>query len=69
MEDALNFDSELEGSKRLNGQAVKQCILEAYCFSLALSYRLSEGDLFGGILDMTDEEMVASFGKTYASTT
>ncbi|MES0488878.1 MAG: hypothetical protein ABUK01_02735 [Leptospirales bacterium] len=67
MDEALNFDSELEGSKRLNGQAVKQCILEAYCFSLALSYRLSEGDLFGGILEMTDEEMVSSFGKTYAS--
>ena len=65
MDDPLIFDSEFEGSKRLNGQPVKQCILETYCYSLALYDRLTNGDLFGGILDMTDEEMLASFGSTY----
>ena len=65
MDEPLQFDSEFEGSKRLNGQPVKQCILEAYCYSLALCDRLTGGDLFGGILDMTDEEMIASFGSTF----
>lgn len=67
MDDPINFESDLEGAKRLNGQAVKQCILEAYCYSLALSERLDNGDLYGGILDMTDEEMKSSFGKKLMS--
>jgi len=65
MEEPLQFDSELEGSKRLNGQPVKQCILETYCYSLALLERLVNGDLFGGILEMTDEEMITHFGSTF----
>ncbi|MDH4263344.1 MAG: hypothetical protein OEV78_09905 [Spirochaetia bacterium] len=65
MDEALEFDSDLEGSKRLNGQPVKQCILETYCYSLALNERLINGDLFGGILDMTDEEMITNFGSTF----
>ncbi|MDH4200923.1 MAG: hypothetical protein OEV66_11170 [Spirochaetia bacterium] len=65
MDQPLAFDSEREGSKRLNGQPVKQCILETYCYSMALNERLTNGDLFGGILDMTDEEMIASFGSTF----
>jgi Mor family transcriptional regulator len=65
MDEAVEFDSDLEGSKRLNKQAVKQCILEAYCYSLALNERLLNGDLFGGILEMTDEEMIQVFGSNY----
>jgi len=67
MDAPVEFDSELEGSKRLNKQPVKQCILEAYCYSLALSERLSTGDLFGGIIEMTDEEMISSFGQTFTT--
>jgi hypothetical protein len=69
MDEPLHFDSDLEGSKRLNGQPVKQCILETYCYSLALHERLVNGDLFGGILDMTDEEMTTSFGGTFKDAT
>jgi len=67
MDEELQFSSELEGSKRLNGQPVKQCIMEAYCYSLALAQRLTDGDLFGGILEMTEEEMISSYGKNYTN--
>ncbi len=67
MDEPIDFESDLEGAKRLNGQPVKQCILEAYCYSLALANRLDSGDLYGGILEMTDEEMKSSFGKKLIS--
>lgn len=69
MDEAVEFESDLEGARRLNKQPVHQCILEAYCYSLALSERLATGDLFGGILEMSDEEMISSFGSTFKSAT
>ncbi len=65
MDEPVTFDKGLEGKKRLNGKLVKQCIMEAYCYSLALKERLETGDLYGGVIQMTDEEMVASFGSTF----
>jgi len=64
-DDKVEFQKGLEGNRRLNGKAVKDCILEAYCYSVAMRERLTTGDLFGGIIAMTDDEMVESFGSTF----
>ena len=38
--------------------------MEAYCYSYAFATRLTEGgDLYGGVIELTPEEMLASFGK------
>ena len=63
MEEAIVFDS-IESKKRLHKKQVKQCIMEAYCYSYAFATRLAEGgDLYGGVIELTPEEMLASFGK------
>ena len=65
MDDPVKFESNFEGKKRLNGKLVKQCIMEAYCYSLALKERLESGELYGGSILLNDEEMVISFGSTF----
>ncbi len=63
MEEIITFDS-IESKKRLHKKSVKQCIMEAYCYSYAFATRLTEGgDLYGGVIELTPEEMLASFGK------
>ncbi|MCB1180314.1 MAG: hypothetical protein KDK36_22230, partial [Leptospiraceae bacterium] len=54
----LSFDS-VESKKRLNRKTVKDAIMESYCYTLALANRLSDngGDLFGGIVELTHEQM------------
>ncbi|EQA38522.1 hypothetical protein LEP1GSC047_2213 [Leptospira inadai serovar Lyme str. 10] len=61
MDDLMTFDL-IESKKRLNKKPIKQCIMEAYCYSLALSERLESGDLFGGVPEMSPEEMEKEFG-------
>ena len=65
MDHPVKFESSFEGKKRLNGKLVKQCIMEAYCYSLALKERLESGELYGGSILLNDEEMVSSFGSTF----
>lgn len=62
--ETLNFNQDIEGQKRMNGKTVENAIIESYCYALALKERLEGGDLFGGILEMTEEEMQQSFGKS-----
>lgn len=62
--DKLQFNPGIEGKKKMNGKSVENAIVEAYCYALALKERLENGDLFGGVLEMTEEEMVRSFGKS-----
>jgi hypothetical protein len=61
MDDIMSFDN-VEAKKRLNKKPVKQCIMESYCFSLALAERLENGDLYGGVVELSPEEMKESFG-------
>ncbi|TGM33160.1 hypothetical protein EHQ75_05140 [Leptospira levettii] len=61
MNDLLTLDS-MESRKRLNKKPVKQCIMEAYCYLLALHDRIETGDLFGGLVELTPEQMKSSFG-------
>ncbi|HNI90342.1 MAG TPA: hypothetical protein PKX55_19470, partial [Leptospiraceae bacterium] len=57
MEEVIVFDS-IESKKRLHKKQVKQCIMEAYCYSYAFATRLTEGgDLYGGVIELTPEEM------------
>ena len=38
--------------------------MEAYCYAVALKVRVSLGDLYGGIKDMTEDEMIDSLSET-----
>jgi hypothetical protein len=68
MDEVITFDS-IESKKRLHKKAVKQCIMESYCYSYALSSRLIDGgDLAGGVVELSQEEMLKSFGKETAVT-
>jgi hypothetical protein len=61
MDEVMSFDS-VEAKKRLNKKPIKQCIMEAYCYTMALAERLDNGDLFGGVVELSPEEMKESFG-------
>lgn len=60
------FNPSIEGKKRLNKKSVKECISDSYCYAVALHERVKTGDLFGGIIEMSSEEMIASFGVDYS---
>lgn len=61
MNDVLTLDA-MESRKRLNKKPVKQCIMEAYCYLLALHDRIETGDLYGGLVELTPEQMKSTFG-------
>ena len=61
----VSFNPKIEGKKRLNHKMVKECIRDSYCYAVALHERVKNGDLFGGIIEMTPEEMTASFGAAF----
>ncbi len=61
MNDILTLDA-MEARKRLNKKAVKQCIMEAYCYVMALYDRIDTGDLYGGLVELTPEQMKSSYG-------
>lgn len=61
MDSIMTFDL-MESKKRLNKKPIKQCIMESYCFALALAERLENGDLFGGVPELSSEEMEKEFG-------
>lgn len=71
MDEILTFDS-VDSKKKMNRKAVKQCIMEAYSYSLAFYTRLSEGphgDLFGGVIELTPEQMQNIYGRAVVDNT
>jgi hypothetical protein len=62
--ETLSFDS-VEARKKLNKKEIKQCILESYSYIMTLLNRLEEGigDLYGGIVELTPEQMHRIYGK------
>lgn len=54
------FDS-IESKKHLNRAPIRQCIREAYAYSFALSERLVRGELYGGAVEMTADELEKAF--------
>ncbi|TGK29539.1 hypothetical protein EHO66_09950, partial [Leptospira kmetyi] len=61
MDELMSFDL-MEARRRLNKKPIKQCIMEAYCFAIAFAGRLESGDLFGGVTELSPEEMEKEFG-------
>ncbi|TGN18603.1 hypothetical protein [Leptospira idonii] len=61
MNDLITLDA-MESRKRLNKKPIKQCIMEAYCYTLALHDRVESGDLYGGLVELTPEQLKESFG-------
>lgn len=61
MEDIITLDM-MESKRRLNKKPIKQCIMESYCFAIAFAGRLENGDLFGGVTELSPEEMEKEFG-------
>ncbi len=62
-DEPVKFDVALEAKKRMQGRTVRECITEAYCYALALLRRLEQGDLFGGVLEVTQDEYDRSFAR------
>lgn len=60
-DDIIKFDSQLESHKLMNGRTVKDCLIEAYAYAKALNYRLEHGDLFGGVIELSDDEFEKAF--------
>ncbi|TGK28963.1 hypothetical protein EHQ12_15345 [Leptospira gomenensis] len=61
MEELMTFDL-MESKRRLNKKPIKQCIMEAYCYAIAFAGRLESGDLFGGVTELSPEDMEKEFG-------
>jgi hypothetical protein len=51
---------------RIDGKKVKEGLMEAYCFAYALTHRIENGDLFGGVLEMSEEDYKAGFSGAQA---
>ena len=60
-DDLMVFDM-IEAKKHLNKKPIRQCLTEAYCYAQAFSARLESGDLFGGVVELSPDEMMTSFG-------
>lgn len=60
--DPIKFDAQIEGKRRLHGRTVAESLQEAYSYSLALAGRIEDGDLFGGVIEMSDEDFQRAFG-------
>lgn len=63
-DDPMHFDLDRDKRKRLNQKPIKDCIMQAYCYLLALSDRLRDGDLYGGIIEMSDTEFLHCFPQS-----
>ena len=60
-DDVVQFQMERDKRKRLNNKPVKDCVMQAYCFTAGLIDRLEGGDLFGGVIELNEEEFAAAF--------
>ena len=65
MNQPIHFEENIEGEKKLNGKTVSEAITAAYCYSLALKYRINKGDFHGIISQMDENEIKKSFGEEY----
>jgi len=55
-EEIFKFDFPSESSKRLYNKPIKICIWEAYAFASAIAYEINRGFLYGGVVEISDEE-------------
>lgn len=61
-DDILIMDLENDQAKHIHGKRIKVALRDTYAFAHALRVRLESGDLFGGVLEMSDEEFQKGFG-------
>lgn len=66
-DEIVKFQIERDKRKRLNNKPVKDCIMQAYCFTVALADRLENGDLFGGVIELSEDEMAEAFNTPPAT--
>lgn len=62
-DDVVQFQMERDKRKRLNNKPVKDCVMQAYCFTAGLIDRLEGGDLFGGVIELSEEEFADAFAQ------
>lgn len=60
-EEFFRFDVQTTQQKKLEGKRIKNCFSETYSYALALKLRLESGDLFGGVIEMSEEDFRKSF--------
>jgi hypothetical protein len=60
-DEIIRFDIATEQKRRMNGKPISECITEAYSYSLALADRIENGDLYGGVIEMTDGDFRNGF--------
>ncbi len=60
-DEAVKFDNQQEFSSQLNGLTIEQCIHDAHSYLKAVEYRLTKGDLYGGVLEMSMEDFLHAF--------
>ena len=61
--EVLKFDIQIEGRRKMQGRSVEDALQEAYSYALALATRIDSGDLFGGVIEMSDEDFNRAFGS------
>lgn len=60
-EEFFRFDVQTTVQKKLEGKRIKNCFSETFSYAVALKQRLESGDLFGGVIDMSEEDFRKSF--------
>ncbi|MBW7856992.1 MAG: hypothetical protein H3C43_01505 [Leptonema sp. (in: Bacteria)] len=62
-DDIYSAEMEADKQKLMNGHKMKEIIRDTYAFAYTLNRRLENGDLFGGVLELSDEDYNVSVGK------
>jgi hypothetical protein len=60
-DEILRFETNLESKKIMNRKTMREVITDAYAFSVTIAARLEKGDLYGGVIDLSDEEYNRAF--------
>lgn len=59
-DDVFVMDLEADQSKLMNGRKIKEIIRDTYAFAHVLGRRLENGDLYGGVLELSEEDFQAA---------
>lgn len=59
-DDVFVMDLEADQQKIMNGRKMKEIIRDTYAFAHVLGKRLENGDLYGGVLELSEEDFQAS---------
>lgn len=68
-DDTYSAEMEADKQKLMNGRKMKEIIRDTYAFAYTLNRRLDNGDLYGGVLELSDDDYNNSIGKEATSNT